>query len=328
MTRQFMSVALCACSLAACTLSIGHARAATLQVGAGRTYTRLATAAAAARNGDTVIIYPGVYTQGAVWTANALTLEAAPGARLGAVVIRGAVNRKGIFDIKGDDVTVIGLEFEYARVGDANGAGIRAEGHNLTVRGCEFYANEMGMLITPIVGKQGGIVAIDASVFAGNGTTRRGYIGHAIYGNYIGALSVTNSTFRTGVIGHYIKSRALRNYVHGNTIDDTNGTASYLIDIAQGGSADIGNNVLIKGANADNCCIAISYGEEMRKGGVYVNPPGPVTITQNQFTNRSAHGVYFVHNASSPFNPVVLTRNTLTAAAGTIIPVLGPGTMK
>ncbi len=314
--------------LSAAFLGASAASGATLEVGVGQAYTTLGAAAVAARDGDTVNIHPGTYTQGAVWSANGLTLQAASGAKLGSVVIKGAVNNKGIFDIKGDDATVIGLEFEYAKVGDANGAGIRSEGHNITVRNCEFYANEMGILITAVAGHQGGSVTVDASIFDMNGTKRSGYIGHAVYANYVGSVSVTNSTFKREIIGHYIKSRALSTYIHDNHIDDTSGSASYLINIPQGGSADIQNNVLIKGAKAANCCIAISYGEEMYKGATYQNAPGPVMIANNPFTNLSPHGVYFVKNASTPANPVALVGNVLTAKAGSIIPLIGPGTVQ
>lgn len=314
-------------TLFAFALLAGHASAATLEVGVGQTFTTLPAAAAAARDGDTVNIHPGTYSQGAIWYANRLTLQASPGTKRGGVVIKGTVANKGVFEIKGDDATVIGLDFQYARSTDGNGAGIRSEGHNITVSNCEFFANEMGMLITAIVGHRGGFVAVDGSVFDLSGTAVAGHIGHAFYANYVGSVRVTNSTFTRGSIGHYIKSRALTTYVHNNVIDDTNGSASYLINVPQGGAADIQNNVMIKGANAANCCNTISYGEEMHKGGEYVNPPGVVLIANNQFTNHVPTRVTFVQNSSIPANPVGLLTNTLTAAAGTIIPLIGPGTV-
>ena len=306
-------------------LAAAHASAATLEVGFGQAFTTLPAAAVAARDGDTVNIHPGIYAQGAIWYANRLTLQASAGAKLGAVVIKGTVANKGVFEIKGDDATVIGLDFQYARSTDGNGAGIRSEGHNITVSNCEFFANEMGMLITANVGHQGGFVTVDGSVFDLSGTTVAGHIGHAFYANYVGSVRVTNSTFTRGSIGHYIKSRALTTYVHNNVVDDTNGSASYLINVPQGGAADIQNNVLIKGARAANCCIAISYGEEMHKGGVYVNAPGVVLIANNQFTNHVPTRVTFVQDSSIPANPVTLVTNRLTASSGTIAPLVRAG---
>ena len=53
---------------------------------------------------------------------------------------------KAIWVIAGDDVTVENITFSGARVPDQNGAGIRAEGKNLTVRSSRFYDNENGIL--------------------------------------------------------------------------------------------------------------------------------------------------------------------------------------
>lgn len=309
-----------------CMLVTFDVSAATLQVGVGRQFTTLGAAARVAQDGDVVDIFPGNYAQGAVWFANNLTLELAPGSKPGSVTIKGTVNRKGVFDIKGDDNIVDGLRFGYATSTDANGAGIRAEGHNITIRNSEFYENEMGVLVTPVVGKQLGDATFDHCVFALNGTKKSGYVGHSIYGNYLGTLTVTNSKFVEGVIGHYIKSRALSSTIHDNVIDDTNGSASYLINIPQGGAANIYNNQMIKGEHATNCCIAVSYGEEMYKGGAFINPPGQVSIDTNIFTNYSKHDVIFVANKSLPANPVALNGNTITAAAGSVTLLVGPGT--
>ena len=53
---------------------------------------------------------------------------------------------KAIWVIAGNDVTVENIEFSGARVPDRNGAGIRPEGQNLTVRNCRFYDCEDGIL--------------------------------------------------------------------------------------------------------------------------------------------------------------------------------------
>ena len=314
-----------------CALSIAvfapAAWGVTLQVGVGRQFTTLGAAAAAAKAGDTVDVYPGSYSQGAIWYANNLLIELAPGSLAGSVTIHGTVNNKGVFDIRGDDVVVDGLRFTNASSTDYNGAGIRAEGHNITVRSSSFYANQMGMLITPIPGKRGGSATIINCDFDFNGFTGTTAFGHALYGNDLGYMSVTGSKFTRQKIGHYVKSRALTTDVQNNMIDDTNGTASYLVNIPQGGAATVSNNILIKGINATNCCIAISYGEEMHKGGAYVNSPGVVTIESNNFTNYSAHRVDFVANKSTPLNPVALVTNTLVASAGSIVPLYGAGTV-
>lgn len=52
------------------------AQARTIEVGADKAYKLPSLAAAAARDGDTVKIYPGEYFDCAVWQANKLVVEA------------------------------------------------------------------------------------------------------------------------------------------------------------------------------------------------------------------------------------------------------------
>jgi hypothetical protein len=298
------------------------AHAATLYVGSGKTYATLAAAAAKANAGDTIVVFPGVYTTGATWYDSNLTIRAATSAAPGSVVVRGGtVGGKALFVTKGHDITVKGIRFESARVADGNGAGIRAEGRNLTVIDSQFVGNEMGILAGSL---SGSTLTVRGSMFDQTRSRRSGSIGHSIYANSIDALVVENSTFTRGYVGHYIKSRAKAATITGNTIDDSNGTASYLIELAEGGAATIANNVLTKGANASNCCTAIAYGFAMYKGGSYVNPPGPVVVTGNRFTNRRASSVTFFANRSTPPNPATLSDNTMVALAGSIRLYSGP----
>lgn len=306
------------------------ANAAILEVGSGKAYSTISSAAAAAKDGDTIHIFPGTYTRGAVFTANNLTIMAAPGSKKNSVIVKtGVVNGKGLFNIKGDDAIVDGIKFQSARVADGNGAGIRAEGKNLTVRNSTFYANEMGILITPFsAADEGGTYRVIGSSFSSTKSLAAGHIGHSIYAtDGVASLIVESSTFRAGKVGHYIKSRAENTEVRGNRIDDTSGTASYLIEVPQGGGATIVGNTLIKGSMASNCCVAISYGAEMYKGGSYVNAPGIVTIADNSFTNLKSSTVRFVDNRSTPPNPVALLGNTLIATKGSIVPLSGPGSV-
>lgn len=314
-------------ALAALAAGAGSAHAATLSVGSGKPYTTLAKAAAAAKSGDTIVIYPGTYA-GAAWTANNLTIMRAPGTAAKSVVVTGkAVSDKGLFVVRGSNITVDGIYFRGARSSSGNGAGIRQDGQNLTVRNSAFYDNEMGILSTPWVPAKGGSLTVSNSSFDYTKSRLSGRIGHAIYGNELDTLNVTGSTFRRTFTGHYIKSRAKASTITGNSIDDSSGTGSYLIELAEGGKATVTGNTLVKGAKASNCCIAISYGSEMSKGGSFVNPAGPVLIADNRFTNKRASTVYFVANKSKPVNPITLRGNTLTATAGKIVPIYGTGSL-
>jgi hypothetical protein len=316
MMRTVLAASLAAGSSGAC--------AATLSVGAGKTYATLAAAAAKANPGDTIVVSPGVYTSGAIWSDSGLTIRAATGAAPGSVIVRGGtVGGKALFVTKGDNITVQGIRFEGARVADGNGAGIRSEGRNLTVINAEFVGNEMGILATGTT--NGNTLTVRGSRFDNTKSKRTGSIGHALYvGNTIDGLVVESSTFTRSFVGHYIKSRARTATITDNRIDDTNGTASYLIDLSEGGGATIASNVLVKGAKASNCCTAIAYGFEMKKGATFQNPAAPVRVTGNSFTNLRASNVTFFANRSTPANPVSLSGNTMTARAGSIRLYSGP----
>lgn len=300
------------------------ASAATLAVGGNGAYATLAEASHEAQPGDTITLAPGLY-EGARFRADRLTIRAAEGALPGSVVVRGdTVGGKGLFVIAGDDVSITGIAFEGAVAPDGNGAGIRAEGRNLTVTNARFIGNEMGILANSVAGS---VLTVRHSRFTGTASRAPGRVGHAIYANGIDRLVVTGSTFMRGARGHYIKSRALDTQITGNRIDDTDGSASYLIDLPEGGGATISGNLLVKGRSPDNCCTAIAYGFEMRKGGSYVNPPAPVRVSGNRFVNHAPGTVTFFANRSVPANPARLADNELIAAQGRIVAASGDATV-
>ncbi|MBB4632128.1 right-handed parallel beta-helix repeat-containing protein [Sphingosinicella soli] len=292
------------------------ASAATLAVGGNGAYATPAEAARDAQPGDTIVLSPGVY-EGARFRADRLTVRAADDALPGSVVITGdVVGGKALFVIAGDDVAIEGITFEGAVAPDGNGAGIRAEGRNLTVTNARFAGNEMGILANSVAGS---VLTVRRSRFTGTASRKADRVGHAVYANGIERLVVTGSTFTRGARGHYIKSRALDTRITGNRIDDTQGSASYLIDLPEGGAATIRANLLVKGPNPDNCCTAIAYGFEMRKGGSYANPPGPVRVTGNRFVSHAPGTVVFFANRSAPANAATLTDNDLVAERGRIV---------
>ena len=300
------------------------ASAATLAVGGNGAYATLAEAARDAEAGDTIILAPGLY-EGARFHTNDLTIRAAADAVPGSVVVGGdTVAGKGLFVIAGDDVTITGITFEGARAPDGNGAGIRVEGRNLTVTDARFSGNEMGILANSV---DGSVLTVRRSRFTGTASRAPDRLGHAIYANSIARLVVTGSTFARGTRGHYIKSRALDTRITDNRIDDTNGSASYLIDLPEGGGATISDNLLVKGPNPDNCCTAIAYGFEMRKGGSYLNPAAPVRVSGNRFVNRAPGTVTFFANRAAPANAATLANFEMIAEQGRIVAASGNATV-
>ena len=234
--------------LAACS---PDAAAEVLLVGPQRNLQAPSDAAAVANDGDVVRIDPGDYVDCAIWRASDLVLEAPDGA---AHVRDRACGGKAIWVIAGDDVTVDNITFSGARVPDQNGAGIRAEGRNLTIRNSRFFDNENGILAAPV---EGSTILIERSLFERNGKCAAN-CAHGLYVNRIDHLKIVDSTFREQRAGHHIKSGARTTEVIGSTIEDgQDGTASYLIDIVAGDEVVIADNVMAKGPRSENWGTAI-----------------------------------------------------------------------
>jgi hypothetical protein len=226
-----------------------------LTVGAGQQYTTVRAAAAAAQNGDTIHISAGDYRGDvATWRASNLTICGVGGrARL----IANGVHEggKGIWVIQGSNTTVVNVEFHGAKVPDQNGAGIRQEGPNLTLRSTGFFDNENGILAD---GGSSATITIEYSEFARNGFGD-GYT-HNIYIGQIGRLNVRYSYFHEAKIGHQLKTRARENVIeYSYFMDGPSGTSSYLLNFDNGGRAVVRGNLLQKGPNADNSILITHY---------------------------------------------------------------------
>jgi hypothetical protein len=209
-------------------------------------------------------------------------------------------NGKGIFVTNGN-ITIKNFSFSGAQVdpSDNNGAGIRYESGNLVLNNDSFFNNENGLLggVDPA-----GSITINSCEFSNNGVSDPGMAGyghtHNLYVGEVGTLTIDNSYFHDANIGHEIKSRALNTVVTNSRIEDGSaGTASYSIDLPNGGNALIQNNVIEKGPMSENSTI-ITIGEE---GSVYDNTS--IWVTGNQIFNDSL----------SP--SVLAVRNTTTAIA-------------
>jgi hypothetical protein len=287
------------------------AAAEVLEVGPERSLQVPSEAAALAKDGDIVRIDPGDYVDCAVWHASGLVLEAPEGA---AHVRDRACADKAIWVIAGDDVTVDNITFSGARVADQNGAGIRAEGRNLTVRHARFYDNENGILAG---NREGSTILIERSTFERNGKCAAN-CAHGIYVNRIDRLKIIGSTFREQRSGHHVKSGALALEVSGSRIEDgPDGTASYLIDIVGGADVLIADNVMAKGPKSENWGTAIHISSKSSP------PDGPgYRISGNRFRSGTSERVAFVRNRT--VIPAVLEGNRLE---GNVEPLVGPGTV-
>lgn len=264
-------------------------QARTLEVGPGKEFAAPSNAATAARDGDRVLIQPGEYFDCATWSANNLVVEGVGGADK-VVITDKACGGKALFITTGTGITIRNLTLTRARVPDGNGAGIRGEGKDLTVEGIRFINNQNGIL----TGVAGGTLIVRNSDFVRNGTCEAA-CAHGIYAGSLALLRVEGSRFSDTREGHSIKSRAARTEVLGTTINDgPNGTASYLIDVPNGGSVVVRDSTLEKGAQAQNRSGAIMIGME----GVN-QPTREILIENNTFRNAGSFDTFFVVNSTA-----------------------------
>lgn len=285
-------------------LSSPPAAARTLLVGPGRPLATPMAAASQVLSGDTVEIAAGDYEgDTAVWKADNLVLRgAARFARLHAPAV--IPNGKAIWVIQGKNTTVENIEFYGAAVPDLNGAGIRQEGDNLTVRHCYFHDNEDGILGG---GGPASEVVIEYSEFARNGHGD-GY-SHNIYIGNVGSFTLRFCESHHAKVGHDVKSRARKNFILYNRIfDGDDGTASMEIDLPNGGTSFVIGNVIQQGPMTENSTV-LAYGAEGLS-----NEGKDLYVVNNTFVNDRPNGGTFV-NVSGGANALIV--DNIFAGPGT-----------
>ena len=276
----------------------------TLRVGPSSPLKTPSAAAAVAQRGDVIEIASGTYVDCAVWpsSAGSITIRTMDD---GPVVITGRVCEfKAAFVIKADNVTVRGITFSGAKAPNHNGAGIRAEGRNLTVEHSRFLDNEEGILAAP---QRESAIVIRDSYFKGNGNCISPMgCAHGIYVGNIANLDVEHCTFIEQHAGHHIKSRAERTELIENTIEDgPDGTASYLVDIPNGGALIMRDNILEKGPKSENNMAAVILGEEGNS-----NATPEIILERNRFSNDIPMETVFVRNFTGTV--AILKNNVVT----------------
>lgn len=271
-----------------------------LSVGAGEAFATLAAAVGASAAGDTILVDAGTYTDDFTTIAHALTIDSV-GGMASFVADVAPPNGKAIMTVDAD-LSINGLGFSGAAVGDGNGAGIRYEAGNLVIDNAWFHDNQDGLLAAA---DPAGSITILNSEFSDNGTTS-GFT-HNLYVNQVGTLTIDGSYFHDVNTGHEIKSRALNTIILDNRIQDgPNLSASYSIDLPNGGDATISGNVIEKGPLAQNWTY-VSYGEEGQS-----NPGTTLAITGNTIVNDMTAGQpHVVGNTPQDGQVAVIAGNTL-----------------
>jgi hypothetical protein len=309
MRRRLLSAAI----TAAFALATTAASAATLQVGPGKTYAMPCDAIAAAQAGDTIEVdAAGNYAGNTcAWTTDNLTITGVNGrAKIDLTGVTPA-QQKGIFTIGGTaSATIENFELSGAAISSAagnNGAGIRHQGLNLTVRNCYIHDNQDGILGAPATANTGTIL-VENSEFSHNGAGD-GY-SHNMYIGDFATFTLQFSYSHHGNVGHLVKSRAFTTLVLYNRItDETGGTASYEVDIPNGGTGYVIGNIIEQSPTTQNPTI-VNFAEEGSPAGYDTH----LFVVNNTFVNDLGSGT-FVNDTTS--TPAVL-ENNIFDKAGTI----------
>lgn len=250
------------------------ANAVTWKVGATQTYTTPSAVVNLVQNNDTIKIDGGVYLNDPViWTKkNLVFIGLGTGSNRSIMRWTGGdiANGKGIWVFANPSLTgnatVDNIVFEGARVSDSNGgngAGIRCQAKDLTIRNCQFNSCQNGILEGGSY--TGAIVTIQNSEFFNNGYEVIGNVTFSGYEHNIYISSQTDSLLVKNCYFHSprgeansLKTRAQKNYILYNVIDEALGQGSWEINIAQGGLTVIIGNTIIQGVNSINHGI-VSY---------------------------------------------------------------------
>lgn len=223
---------------------------------------------------------------------------------------------KGLWNVHGSGMTIDHIAFvgayNDAKAG-VNAGGLRLENATgLTTLSNDYFGrNQMGLFVG-VVGTPD--LLIKNSEFAGNGVGCVLACTHQVYlqGN---SVTVQNSYFHdpNQVVnpsanghGHQIKSRALSTTITETRIFDNAKTASFDINIPQGGNIDVENNVIQKGPHAEN-----TYMMDTGWNGADqpMHPTNGMTVVGNTFVNDYTKGVIAVHNGYRS-SSVTISNNT------------------
>ncbi|MCA1245468.1 hypothetical protein [Massilia sp. MS-15] len=303
-------------SLLALLLASGAASAATLSVGPGKTYTTPCRAFAAAKTGDVIEITGNTTYSGdvcAIYPSN-LTIRGVNGRPRIDAAGKNAQG-KGTWVVVGNDIVIENVEMLGAKVPDANGAALRLEGTNFTLRSAFIHDNQNGILSGV---KTASNILIEKSEFGynggGTGQTHNVYIGN------VGRLTFRYNFSHDANVGHNLKSRARINMIAYNRFSSTpagqtgttrTGKPSYEIDLPNAGTSYIIGNVIHQPSAHSNPNM-VAYGEEGAS-----NPGHELYLVNNTFLNDDStrgNGVL----VGSGVTKKIFLQNNLFAGTGTL----------
>ncbi|MFT3765272.1 MAG: right-handed parallel beta-helix repeat-containing protein [Minicystis sp.] len=312
---------LAALSILAAALGMSSAAfAATLQVGPGKPYAKPCAAIAAAQPGDVIEVDAGSYDgDTCAWSTDNLTVRGVNGRAKIDLTGKSPAQKKGIFVITAPNATIENFELSGAQISASdgnNGAGIRHQGLNLTVRNCFFHDNQDGILGGPLANGQPadgqGEVLIETSEFAHNGAGDGQ--SHNMYLNHYAKVTLRYSWSHGADAGHLIKSRALETHVLYNRLTgDESTNVSYEINLPEGGRAFVIGNLIVQNAdpNGEENGAIIDFASE------FIQAVSELYVVNNTVLNNRTQGGTFVKVAGGVTTPALL-RNNIFSGPGTV----------
>jgi MYXO-CTERM domain-containing protein len=291
------------------------ASAATLQVGPGKAYAMPCDAIAAASAGDTIQVDASGSYDGntCAWTTDNLTLVGVNGRPKIDLTGVTPAQQKGIFTIGGTaSATIDNFELSGAAISYSagnNGAGIRHQGLNLTVRNCFIHDNQDGILGAPATPNTGTIL-IENTEFSSNGAGD-GY-SHNMYIGDFAQFTLQYSYSHLAKVGHLVKSRAyVTRILYNRLTDELGGTASYETDIPNAGTAFIVGNLIEQSSASQNPTI-MTFGEEGTPSGYDTH----LYVVNNTVINDLGSGTFVANATSTP----AAVMNNIFYGGGTVDP--------
>lgn len=276
-----------------------------LRVGRNEAYTLPSMAAKAAHDGDTIEIQAdGDYLNDEViWKQNNLLIKGVSGRPY--IKNNGVTkNGKGLWVIRGDNITIKNFEFSGAKVKDKNGAALRLEGKNFHISNSYIHNNQNGILAGNRQSES--VIIIEHCEFASNG--HGDGLTHNVYIGTIAKLIFRENYTHDANVGHTLKTRARENYILYNRIIE--GNSSYSIDIPDGGYALVIGNIIYQGENTENATM-VAYGLENKNR--YAN--SALDLAYNTFVNERSNGIF----VKTRGNNRIQIKNNLFSGNGKII---------
>lgn len=289
------------------------ASAVTLGVGPGKAYATPCQAFAAAKSGDIVEIQGNNAYRGdvcGIYTSN-LTIRGVNGRPVIDAAGRNAMG-KGTWVIVGNNIIIDNVEMFGAKVPDQNGAALRLEGVNFTLRSSYLHDNENGVLANAVPDSN---ILMEYNEFALNGDGA-GYT-HNLYIGNVASLTFRHNYSHDANVGHNLKSRARINTIAYNRFSSLpegqagSGKPSYEINVPNAGTTYIIGNV-IQQPSANSNPSLIAYGEEGAS-----NPSHDLYIVNNTFLNDDSSRGTFVYIGTGVTKPALL-QNNIFAGTGTL----------